>query len=79
MADTRTPGQVAYAAWHAIVIPALVPGYGEDWSQVSALEQRAWEAAAQAVRLDLLADLAWARQAPSSRWQVVPQAEEETP
>jgi hypothetical protein len=49
MPDTRTPGELAYAAWHAIVIPALVPGYGEDWSQVSVLEQRAWEAAAEAV------------------------------
>jgi hypothetical protein len=49
MTDTRTPGEICYAAWHAIVIPALVPGYTEDWSQVSALEQRAWEAAAQAV------------------------------
>jgi hypothetical protein len=27
----------------------MFPGYGEDWSQVSALEHRAWEAAAQAV------------------------------
>ena len=44
-----TPGQIAYAAWHAIVIPALVPGYEDDWNQISTIEQRAWDAAAQAV------------------------------
>lgn len=54
MSETPTPGQVCYAAWHAIIIPTMFPDYTEDWSQVSHTEQRAWEAAAQAVHMPLL-------------------------
>lgn len=57
MRDTPTPGEVAYTAYRAVVLPSdwrvtLVP-----WADLPALHQEAWEAAAQAVQgLSLTAD-----------------------
>lgn len=74
MPDTPTPGAIAYAAY-----VAAYPDVDWDpctWRELVRTEQQRWEAAAQAVRADLLADMAWAQQAPSSRWLVVPPPEE---
>lgn len=70
----ETAGQRAYETYAALLQaqwPMAV------WSGLSALERYAWEAAAQAVLTQALADRVWARQAPSSRWQETPK--EETP
>jgi hypothetical protein len=77
MTDTPspTPAQIAYDAYMAV----LALAFPMDFAALPVTYRRAWDAAAQAVRLDLLADSAWARQAPSSRWQVVPQTEEDAP
>lgn len=50
MSDTPTPGEVAYTAYRAVVLPSdwrvtLVP-----WADLPGLHQAAWEAAAQAVQ-----------------------------
>jgi hypothetical protein len=73
MPDALTPGQVAYAAWWMTFSDSQsAPSYQEQTPRT----QRAWEAAAQAVLAQALADRVWARQAPSSRWQERPQEEE---
>jgi hypothetical protein len=73
MPDTRTPGEIAYAAYVTAVEQRRVDAAITTamWARLRPAEQRAWEATALAARV-------WARQAPSSRWLVVPQAEEET-
>jgi hypothetical protein len=68
MTPTPTPAQIAYTAYMAV----LHLSFPMDFAALPVTHRRAWEAAAQAVRLDLLADIAWERQAPSSRWQVMP-------
>jgi len=45
---TPTPGQAAYEAYAAIMVP-LAPWGTPDFVGLPALHQRAWEAAAQAV------------------------------
>jgi hypothetical protein len=130
MPDTPTPGHICYAAYVTAVERQPVAARITDamWARLLPAEQRAWEAAAQAVLAPRLTDQAakmhlllaylldhatpadrdtlhgwltdvtahlhaerqaaapdaaalaarvWARQAPSSRWQVVPP--EETP
>jgi hypothetical protein len=79
MPDTRTPGEICYAAWErSLQQRALAPTRTTQmWQLLPTTEQDAWEAAAQAVLDHALAARVWARQAPSSRWQVVPP--EETP
>jgi hypothetical protein len=49
MPNTRTPGQVAHAAYNAAYDPEMV--WGESgWFGLPRMTQAAWEAAAQAVR-----------------------------
>lgn len=68
-----TPGEVAYAAYAAVMVP-LAPWGTPDFAQLPDIHQRAWEAAAQAVLTQALAQRVWERQTPSSRWQEVPPA-----
>jgi hypothetical protein len=74
MPDTRTPGEIVYAAYVTAVEQRLVDVAITTamWARLLPAEQRAWEATALAARV-------WARQAPSSRWQVVPPEEEDAP
>jgi len=75
MTPTPTPGQICYEAYlRNWTIPGL-----RTWDEEPLGQQRAWEAAAQAV-LDAvqpppgaaLAARVWTRQAPSARWQELP-------
>jgi hypothetical protein len=67
-----TPGQICYDAWRALQRRPWLYDCPLPWEQLHTSTQAAWEAAAQAVLDAALADRVWARQAPSSRWQVVP-------
>jgi hypothetical protein len=79
MPDTRTPGEICYEVYYTALCPFPVHCLGLTWQATPYAQQRAWEAAAQAVLAAALAARVWARQAPSLRWQVVPQTEEKTP
>jgi hypothetical protein len=73
-----TPGQTAYETYFQALY-ATIPTSSDVWTWQTPAVQRAWEAAAQAVLDADLAARVWARQAPSSRWQVVPPPQEDTP
>jgi hypothetical protein len=47
--DTRTPGEIAYAAWTVADFPPGAAQTAAPWTVCSPDYQRAWEAAAQAV------------------------------
>jgi hypothetical protein len=50
MSDTKTPGNIAYEAYRAIIMPARgLPDGGLPWEWQNDHEQAAWEAAAQSV------------------------------
>ena len=74
-----TPGEICYGMYQRRLhnLTEHIPlDYPRPFSTLSAAQKAAWEAAAQAVRADLLADIAWAQQAPSSRWLEVPTEED---
>jgi hypothetical protein len=76
MTDAPTPGQVAYEAYQAAYDCCI---WTLPWAQLQPHFRHVWDAAAQAVLAHALAARVWARQAPSSRWQVVPPPQEDTP
>jgi hypothetical protein len=81
MSETPTPGQTCYEVFLGARYPQ--PSTFRDmyspWEEIAPEAQYAWETAAQAVLAAALAARVWARQAPSSRWQVVPQPQEDAP
>ena len=55
MSDEPTPGQRAYEAWWRARWPLDTPPHFTPYDALSHADQRAWDAAAQAVLVDTLA------------------------
>jgi ABC-type phosphate/phosphonate transport system substrate-binding protein len=56
--ETRTPGQIAYEAYHAAHDPAMLWGTS-GWPALPLMTRRAWEAAAQAAITAWIASPDW--------------------